>query len=100
MDYLQIQIIIQFQNVLLWEGDHASTFGGNNIACAAAIATIDYIEENKLMKNATEVGNYFMDRLNNLNKITKVHGKGLMIGADVEGNAKEVVNECMEKGLY
>ncbi|MCK5282221.1 MAG: aspartate aminotransferase family protein [Nanoarchaeota archaeon] len=81
------------------KGDHASTFGGNNLSCAAANATIDYILKNKLMDNAVEVGEYFMDKLKKLPKVKKVKGKGLMIGADVEGDAKQIVEECLKKGF-
>ena len=86
------------------KGDHASTFGGNSLSCAAALATIKYIEENDLMKNATEVGKYFTEKLNQLKKnkktIKKVKGKGLMIGVELnKDNAKEIVDKCLEKGL-
>ncbi len=80
-------------------GDHASTFGGNNVACAAANATIDYIMENELMDNAVTVGNYFMVELKKLEKVKEVRGMGLMIGADIEGEAKKVAEECLKKGL-
>lgn len=84
------------------KGNHASTFGGNNLACAAAIATIDYILNNDLMQNAVEIGNYFMEKLNNLKNplIKKVKGKGLMIGVELNKPiAKEIVEKCLEKGL-
>jgi acetylornithine/N-succinyldiaminopimelate aminotransferase len=85
-------------------GDHASTFGGNNLACAAANATIDYILENKLMQNASIVGEYFMEKLEELKKsckiIKKVKGKGLMIGLELnENQAKEIVQKSLKKGL-
>jgi len=84
------------------KGNHASTFGGNNLACAAAIATIDFILKKKLMKNAVKVGNYFMEELNKLNKksIVKVKGKGMMIGVELkQNNANDIVKKCLEKGL-
>ena len=68
------------------KGDHASTFGGNNLSCAAANATIEFIINNKLMENASKQGNYFMKKLNELkNKysvIKEVRGKGLRIGVE------------------
>ena len=86
------------------KGNHASTFGGNNLACAAANATIDFIVKKKLMQKAEKIGNYFMEELNELknNKkiIKKVKGKGLMIGVELKQNkAKEIVEKCLEKGL-
>ncbi len=81
------------------KGNHASTFGGNNLVCAAANATIDYILDNKLMDNAVKVGDYFMSKLKELPHVKKVKGKGLMIGVDIEGDALKVANECLKKGL-
>ncbi len=86
------------------KSQHASTFGGNNLSCAAANATIDYILKNKLMENAIAIGNYFMEKLNELkNKykiIKKVKGKGLMIGVELKQNkAKEITEKCLENGL-
>ena len=100
----QIPIGVCISNLDFDKGDHASTFGGNNISCAAANATIDYIQKNKLMKNAEEVGNYFMKKLNKLkvkHKIIKeVRGKGLMIGVELKENkAKEITEKCLQNGL-
>ncbi len=81
------------------KGNHASTFGGNPLACAAANATIDYMLKNNLMENATEVGNYFMKKLAGMRNVKKVKGKGLMIGAEINADAKKVVEECLKKGL-
>ncbi len=81
------------------KSEHASTFGGNSLSCAAANATIDYILENKLMENAVKVGNYFIGKLKGLN-VKKVKGKGLMIGVELnKDNAKEIVDKCLDKGL-
>lgn len=81
------------------KGNHASTFGGNPLACAAAIATIDYILKNKLMKNAVKIGTYFMKRLAVLENVVEVRGKGLMIAVVINTNAKKIVEECLKKGL-
>ncbi|MCC6003264.1 MAG: acetyl ornithine aminotransferase family protein [Thermofilum sp.] len=68
-------------------GSHASTFGGNPVSCAAALATIQVIEEEKLLENATRVGEYAMKRLREMQTeipaIGDVRGKGLMIGAEL-----------------
>ena len=84
------------------KSEHASTFGGNSLSCAAANATIDYILEHKLMENATKVGDYFMGQLNKLKNpiIKKVKGKGLMIGVGLNSDkSKEIVLACLKKGL-
>ena len=71
-----------------WErGSHASTFGGNPLACAAALAVIDVIKEEKLLENAEKQGNYILKRLQDLKEeceiVGNVQGKGLMIGAEI-----------------
>lgn len=85
-------------------GKHASTFGGNALACAAAIATIEAIEEENLLKNAVELGQYTVDKLNQLAQkytavIDHVRGKGLMIGIQLNSPGSEIVSKCLEKGL-
>lgn len=81
-------------------GDHASTFGGNPIACAAAIAAVTEIIMGGCVENSREVGAYFAERLRALPGITEVRGMGLMIGADVEQpRAKQVVVSALQNGL-
>ena len=83
------------------KGDHGSTFGGNPVACTAANFTVDYIIKNKLIENAAKQGNYIVEKINALknSKINEIRGKGLMIGVQIEANAKEIVSKCNEKGL-
>ena len=57
-----------------------TTFGGNHLACAAALAVLEEIENNELMKNAEVVGNYLIDELKKLPNIIELRGRGLMIG--------------------
>ena len=84
-------------------GKHASTFGGNCLACAAGIAVIEAIEEDNLLQNAAELGQYTKDKLLELKKkhfiIDSVRGIGLMIGVQLTGPGKEIVDKCLEKGL-
>ncbi len=84
-------------------GDHASTFGGNSLSCAAANATIGFILENNLMENAAKQGEYFVKKLNELkgkHKIIKeVRGRGLIIGVELSTEGKAIVTKCLEKGL-
>jgi len=80
----------------LEKGDHGSTFGGNPLACAASIATIEIIEKYKLVENSEKMGKYFMERLREM--FSEVRGKGLMIGVKVP-NAEEIVKKGLEEGV-
>jgi predicted acetylornithine/succinylornithine family transaminase len=81
-------------------GDHASTFGGNFLVCAAAIATLEVIEEENLVENSAKVGNYFMARLRETDGIDEVRGMGLMIGAQFAApKARDIQNACIANGL-
>lgn len=84
-------------------GKHASTFGGNCLACAAGIAVIKAIEEDNLLENAAELGMYAKEKLEQLKQkhsiIDSVRGIGLMIGVQLTSPGKEIVEKCLEKGL-
>jgi len=84
-------------------GKHASTFGGNCLACAAGVATIEAIEEDNLLPNAVEIGQYTQDKLRALKEkhsiIDHVRGIGLMIGIQLTRPGAEIVSQCLEKGL-
>jgi acetylornithine aminotransferase len=67
-----------------------TTFGGNHLACAAAIAVLDIFEEEKLIDNAAKTGNFLMEELHKLPGIKEVRGRGLMIGIEFEGSIKDV----------
>jgi acetylornithine/N-succinyldiaminopimelate aminotransferase len=67
-----------------------TTFGGNHLACSAALAVLEVIEREKLMENATEVGNYLMEKLKAMPHLQNVRGKGLMIGFDVPEELKDL----------
>ena len=84
-------------------GDHGSTFGGNPLACAAALAVLDAIEQEGLMENAAAVGEYLIGKMKVLQQkypalIKEVRGKGLMVGAELTRPGREVVDLCMEQG--
>ncbi|HEY1024162.1 MAG TPA: aminotransferase class III-fold pyridoxal phosphate-dependent enzyme [Sphingobacteriaceae bacterium] len=66
-----------------WHGMLGTTFGGNHLACAAALAVLEVIEEEKLIENAAVVGSYLMDELNKFEQVSEVRGSGLMIGIDL-----------------
>lgn len=86
-------------------GDHGSTFAGQPLACAAALATLDVIEDERLMQNAALVGAHFRDALCNLSRtvngaITAVRGRGLMIGVDLaRSDAKAVNRSLFDQGI-
>jgi acetylornithine/N-succinyldiaminopimelate aminotransferase len=67
-----------------------TTFGGNHLACAAALAVVEVIEEEKLMENAISTGEFLFQRLNKTEGLKNVRGKGLMIGFDVEGELRDL----------
>ena len=62
-----------------------TTFGGNHLACAAAIAVLDVMDQENLVENAAKVGEYLISELRKMPKVTDVRGKGLMIGFEMEG---------------
>jgi predicted acetylornithine/succinylornithine family transaminase len=84
-------------------GMHAATFGGNPIACRAALAAIQTIEEEGLLARATEIGERFRRRLEALRSrclfIREVRVKGAMIGVELSMEGAPLVNRCLEKRL-
>ena len=67
-----------------------TTFGGNHLACAAALAVLEVIDSEKLMQNAETVGNYLMEELRKIPELKNIRGKGLMIGFDVPEELKDL----------
>lgn len=67
-----------------------TTFGGNHLACAAALAVLEVMEEEDLIRNAEETGNYLIEALKAIPEINEVRGKGLMIGFDVPEELKNL----------
>ncbi len=82
-------------------GDHASTFGGNVLACAAAIANIDIIKKEELVKRSEELGNYLITKLKALKKdyVKEIRGKGLMVGVELSIKCEDIVSRAREKGV-
>ncbi len=111
---LPLSAIIGRSDVMtLPRGAHATTFGGNPVACAAALAVIDVIENEKLLENATRVGEFIMKRfkemMGNIELIGDVRGKGLMIGIELVKDRKTkeparkelaiVLNKAFKRGV-
>lgn len=67
-----------------WKGMLGTTFGGNHLACAAGMAVLESIEEEKLLDNARKIGDYIISKLKDHKSIKQVRGKGLMLGIDLE----------------
>jgi ornithine--oxo-acid transaminase len=82
-------------------GDHGSTFGGNPIAAAVGLASLNYLIEEDLPGKALQMGNYFMDKLRSLKNpmIKEVRGKGLLIGLELKEKARPYAEKLKEKGL-
>jgi len=93
-------------------GDHLSTFGGNPVSCAASLANIEYMLEERLCEQSLEKGAYLMDRLNQLKReqpmIGEVRGLGLMVGIELvtdekrtpaTAEAEAVRDHCLAAGV-
>jgi len=85
-------------------GDHGTTFGGNPVACAMAIAFIKVLEEEDLIGKCQKKGEYFKDKLKGLKekypeKIEEIRGLGLMVGMELKEEGQEIVKKCVEEGV-
>ncbi len=88
---------------VLKPGTHGSTFGGNPLACAAALATLRIIEEEGLLDNAMQAGKTIrdglVDALQGLSGVREIRGRGLMIGIELDRACGELVGQALEQGL-
>lgn len=88
---------------LFQPGKHGSTFGGNPLACAASLAVLDIMREERLIENAASTGAYLMGRLrdefSNAPGVRQIRGRGLMIGIELDRNCGELVGKALERGL-
>jgi len=85
-------------------GDHGTTFGGNPVACAAAISFLKVLQEENLITKCKEKGEYFKKKIEELKEkypkfIKEARIIGLMVGLEIEKNGPEVVKKCLEKGV-
>lgn len=86
------------------QGDHGGTFGGNPLACAAVYATLTTIKSEGLVDKVAEKGEYFKNELRKLqekypDKVTDVRGCGLMLGMEVAGEGKPIVESCLANNV-
>lgn len=84
-------------------GDHASTFGGNPLACAAGVAAMTAVEKENILDNVNKVSSYFKEQLIALQEefkmIEDIRGKGLIIGVELGKDAGNIVDYCRDQGL-
>jgi acetylornithine/N-succinyldiaminopimelate aminotransferase len=89
--------IIIAPHILPKHGMLGTTFGGNHLACVAALAVLEVIEKDALLENALTIGNYIMDELKTIPQLKNVRGRGLMIGFDVEGEHKDLKKRLLSE---
>ena len=83
------------------KGQLGTTFGGNHLACAAALAVIDVMEQENLVDNAAKVGEYLLSELAKMPFVKEVRGNGLMIGIEMEEPIKEIRRKLLfEKRIF
>ena len=84
-------------------GSHGSTFGGNPVACAAAVAVMEAIDQDGVLENATTVGAYILERLRNFAKscdrIAEVRGLGMIIGVVLKHDTRPIIDACIKDRL-
>jgi len=80
-----------------WHGMLGTTFGGNHLACAAALAVLEIIDQDNLMENAEQVGAYLISELNKIEGVTEVRGRGLMIGIVLPESMPNVKKDLLFK---
>ncbi|RKO71511.1 aspartate aminotransferase family protein [Sphingobacterium puteale] len=78
-------------------GSLGTTFGGNHLACAAALAVLEVIQQDRLMENANAVGQYLIDELKRIEEIVEVRGRGLMIGIELPASLGHVKKDLLLK---
>lgn len=78
-----------------------TTFGGNYLACTAAISVLEVIEKENLIENSLQIGNYLIQKLNDFPEVKEVRGQGLMIGLELHGNCAEIRKKLLfEHGIF
>ncbi len=84
-------------------GAHGSTFGGNPVSCASALAVLRALDADGVLENCAAVGAYLMERLREIAKraktVLEVRGKGMLIGIELRHEARSAVEFCLEQGL-
>jgi ornithine--oxo-acid transaminase len=101
--YYPVSAILASKEILLVikPGEHGSTFGGNPLGAAVAVKALEVIEEDNLIERSYELGEYFMDKLRQIDspKIELVRGRGLWIGLVLKEKARKYCVKLMEEGI-
>lgn len=90
--------VLSSPDIQVEKGQLGTTFGGSHLACAAASAVLDVMNDEDLVNNARETGDYLMRRLKEIPQLRDIRGRGLMVGADVEDSAFELRRELLFSG--
>jgi acetylornithine/N-succinyldiaminopimelate aminotransferase len=81
-------------------GSHGTTYGGNSVCCAAALAQVTELLDNDLAAKAKETGEYFTEKLRGLPRVTNVRGKGLLLGVEFDGPiGLAIKHNCLDRKL-
>ncbi|MCL4642159.1 MULTISPECIES: aspartate aminotransferase family protein [Olivibacter] len=80
-----------------WFGELGTTFGGNHLACVAALAVLETMEKEQLVQNALQIGRYLMSELKGFDKIKEIRGEGLMIGIELPEELNQVKKDLLFK---
>lgn len=93
--------VIARDDISFTKGQHASTFGGNPLVCAAALASIETIKEENLVHQSAQLGEYFKHKLqtSSIDNIKEIRGRGLMIGLELERNCEKIVESAKYNGV-
>ncbi len=88
---------------ILTPGMHASTFGGGPVICRAALGVLKAMQQEKILKNCKNMGEYLLEKLNLLKNayplIQEIRGMGLMLGVELSIEGREIVQKCIQQGL-
>lgn len=98
---IPIGAVLCSDNIRVGLNQHGSTFGGNPLACASGLATLDYVVNNNLATQAEEKGAYIRKKIEDANIpiIRQVRGLGLMLGIELKTRVKKYVDELLEQGI-
>jgi len=96
--------VLSREGVSFSAGEHGSTFAGNHLACACALATIDTVEKEQLVEKSEKLGRYFLDQLKRIRSVlgcdvVDARGSGLMLALELDGGCAHIVNTALKHGL-
>lgn len=94
-------VLLNEKSIKIPKRSHGATFGGNPLACAAALANIKFIEENKLWEKSEELGKYFISKLKNIksDRIREIRGLGLMVAIELKEKVGPYLKKLADEGV-